>query len=151
MIFKRERAHDVIPEMLPLFEKHYKEIARYKDIPLDPDLDLYRKMEDSGVLRVFTARDAQGVLSGYAVYFIKHNPHYKSSLMAVQDILFIDPDKRGTGTKLILWCDAELQKEGVQVIAQHIKIATPYTIELFKRLGYEEVDVIMCKRLDKEI
>lgn len=150
MNFKRERAHDVIQEMLPLFEKHYIEIAHFKDIPLDPDFETYMKMEDAGILRVYTARNEQGVLIGYAVYFLKHNLHYKSSLQALQDIIFIDPAHRGVGAKLIIWCDRELKKEGVQLVCQHIKVATPHTIALFKRLGYEEIDVILGKRLDGE-
>ena len=148
MNFKREKAHDVIPEMLPLFEKHYTEIAHFKDIPLDPDLDLYRKMEDLNILRIYTARNDEGGLVGYAVYFLKHNPHYRSSFQACQDILFVDPAARGVGAKFILWCDKELKQEGVQLVTQHIKVATPHTIELFKRLGYEPIDVILAKRLD---
>lgn len=148
MNFQRERAHDVFEEMKPLFQKHWDEISHYKDIPLDPDFDMYLKMEDMGVLRVFTAREDDKTLVGYAVFFIKHNLHYKSSLQAMQDIIFIDSEHRGTGVKLILWCDRQLKSEGVQIVFQHVKVATPHTVALFKRLGYEEVDVILGKRLD---
>lgn len=149
MNFKREAAKDCLEEMKPLFVKHWQEIAHYKDILLDPDFDMYLKMEDAGVLRVFTARDDNNVLSGYAVFFIKHNIHYKQSLQAVQDIIFIDPEKRGVGAKLVLWCDRALRDEGVQVVYQHIKVSTPHTIEFFKRLNYVPVDLILAKRLDK--
>lgn len=151
MRFQRERAHDVMDEILPLLVKHWHEIAHYRDIELEPDWEMYLKMEDSGVLRVFTARDDKDDdrLVGYAVFFIKHNIHYKSSLQALQDILFIDPDHRGgTGLRLIRWTENELRKENVQIILHHLKIATPHTIELFKRIGYEPIDIIVGKRLD---
>lgn len=149
MNFRRERAHDVFEEMKPLFQKHWEEISFYKDIPLDPDFSTYLKMEDAGVLRVFTAREDDGTLVGYQVYFIKHNLHYKSSLQALQDIIFIDPSKRGMfGAKFIFWAEEQLKSYGVQLVCQHLKVATPKTIELFKRLGYSEIDLIMGKRLD---
>ena len=43
----------------------------------------------------------------------------------------------------------QLAAEGVQVCFQHIKTNTPKTIDLFRRLGYEEIDLILGKRLDK--
>lgn len=149
MNFKRERAQDVWQEMMPLMQKHWEEIAHYKDIPLDPDLETYFKMEDAGILRVFTAREDDGKLVGYAVYFIKHNLHYKSSLQALQDIIYVDPSKRGIfSPKFILWTEMQLASYGVQVVCQHIKVATPHTIEFFHKLGYSDIDLILGKRLD---
>lgn len=149
MKFARERAHDVWKDMQPLFEKHWHEIAYYRDIPLEPDYELYMKMEELGTLRVFVARDDDQKIIGYAVFFIKHNLHYKSSLQALQDIIFIDPDRRGMfGGRFILWCERELKNEGVHIVFQHIKVSTPKTIQLFERLGYEKIDMILGKRLD---
>lgn len=151
MKFQRERAHDVWGEMMPLFEKHWHEIAHYKDIMLDPDIDSYLKMEDLGGLRVFTARDDNNKMVGYAVYFVRTNPHYRMSIQAAQDIIFIDPTRRGMfGGKFILWCDEQLKNEGVQVVYQHIKVKTTNTIKLFEHLGYEPIDMILGKRLDRE-
>lgn len=148
MEFKRERAHDVWQEMIPLMEKHWEEIAHYKDIPLNPDYETYLKMEDANILRVFTARDDDGVLIGYAVFFLKHNLHYKDSYQALQDIIYVDPERRGIGARLILWSEKQLKADGVQVVCQHIKASTPHTVELFERLGYEKIDIILGKRLD---
>lgn len=148
MNFQREKAQDVFQEMIPLLQKHWEEISHYKDIPLEPDFEMYFKMEDIGMLRVFTARDTSNKLIGYAVYFVKHNMHYKSSLQALQDVIFIDPASRGTGVKFILWTEARLREEGIQLVMQHIKVATTNTIALFERLGYDKIDIILGKRLD---
>ena len=87
MKFQRQKAQDVFKEMIPLLEAHWQEIAHYKDIPLDPDFDAYFRAEDAGMLRVFTARDENDVLIGYAVFLIRFNIHYKSSKQALQDVI----------------------------------------------------------------
>jgi hypothetical protein len=56
--FQRERSVDLWPEITPLLEQHWQEIAHYKDIPLDPDVERYNAMDEQGLLRCFTARDA---------------------------------------------------------------------------------------------
>jgi len=149
MKFQRETALAVFKEIQPLLAKHWEEVSFYKDILLDPDYDSYIKMDDAGFLRVYTARDEDNVLVGYAVFFVKANLHYRQSLQALQDIIFIDPEKRGFGFKFILWTEKQLSEEGVQVVFHHIKTKTPHTIDLFRRLGYENIDMILGKRLDK--
>jgi len=150
MIFALERAKDIFEEIKPLLEKHWAEVSFYKDIPLAPDWDAYLQMDEMGVLRAYTARDDENKLVGYAVFFVRKNPHYVSSPpQAVQDIIFIDPEKRGFGVKFILWTEKQLAAEGVQVVFHHIKTNTPHTIDLFRRLGYSNIDLILGKRLDK--
>lgn len=147
--FQRETAAVTIPEMQPLLEKHWEEIAHFKDIPLEPDFELYKQLDMAGILRVFTARDeADNKMVGYAVFFVKKNPHYSSSLQAVQDVLFIDPSRRGTGGRFIAWCDRELQTEGVQAVYHHVKQEHNFG-PLLERFGYKCVDLIYTRRLDK--
>jgi len=147
MKFQREPLCDVFEEMLPLCELHYKEIAHFKDIPLNPSKEQYLKIEDSGALRVFTARDESNEIVGYGVYFVKHNIRYPSSLQAVQDVLFIHPKKRGFGMKFIAWCDEQLRNEGVQVVYHHVKANRNFG-PLLERLDYTLVDLIYARRLD---
>lgn len=147
MKFQRERIADVYEEALPLLTAHWKEIAHYQDIILNPDIETYVKMDDAGMLRAFTARDLNGILIGYAVFFVRANMHYKDSLQASQDILYIDKNKRGTGGRFILWCDEQLKAEGVQVVYHHSKVAHNFG-PLLERFGYKLVDYIYGRRLD---
>lgn len=153
MRFQREIATpELIEELKPLFEKHYLEIAHYQDIPLDPDYDQYVKVEGTGCLRVFTARefiDNAEHLVGYCIFFIRPNLHYKSSLQASQDVLFIHPSFRslGFGAKFLSFCDDELRKEGAQAVYHHVKEAHNFG-PLLKKLGYQLVDLIYARRLD---
>lgn len=145
--FQREAVADVIEEIKPLIALHWREIAHYQDIPLDPDWDFYSR---NHTIRVFTARD-NGTLVGYSVFFIAPNRHYKTSIQAVQDILFLHKDYRHgkIAYRMIKFCDCELKAEGAQVVYQHVKAAHDFG-PLLGLLDYELVDLIYAKRLDKE-
>lgn len=146
--FQRERAIDLWPEIMPLLEKHWHEIAHYADIKLEPDVKAYNWADDFGALRCFTARVGE-TLVGYAIYFVRPNLHYTSSLQASQDVLFLLPEYRGKliGAQFIAWCDAQLQAEGVQVVTQHVKAEHNFG-PLLERMGYQLVDLIYSRRLD---
>lgn len=140
---------DLYVEMYPLFEEHYEEIAHFKDIPLKPDVELYLKSQDIGLLRVFTARKEDNEMVGYNVFFTKHNGHYKDSLNASQDIIFVRKAQRGFGLKFIEWCDEQLRNEGVDVVYHHVKAAHNFGPKLEKQ-GYVLVDLIYAKKLKAE-
>lgn len=149
MNFKREiLTREFIEEAFPLFQNHYKEISKYQDIPLEPDIELYLGIENAGSLRVYTMR-LEDKLVGYAIFIVRSNMHYKSSIQAHQDILFLQKDQRGSlhGYKFIEWCDNELQKEGIQVVYHHVKTAHNFG-KLLERQGYEAIDIIYGKRLN---
>lgn len=163
--FAREPLTDALwAEVFPLLRSHWREVAAFPDIPLEPDRDLYRHAEANGALRVFTAREPNEttvrhldgqrsrqvvpLLVGYAAFFVRSNPHYKSSIQAVQDVLYLDPAYRGvSAVKFIAWCDAALAADGVQVVMQHLKVKSDHA-RLMAHLGYEPVDTIYAKRLD---
>ena len=145
--FKQEKAQECFDEALPLLKEHWEEIAHFKDIPLEPDYEFYAAAENAGILRTYTARNEEGILVGYAVYVVRNNIHYKSSIQALQDILFISKSYRGMGGRFILWCDEQLKADGVQAVYHHVKTAHNFG-RLLERLGYNLVDLIYCRRLD---
>lgn len=148
MQFQREPIRNFIDDMFPLLEKHYQEIAHYHDIELNPDLEAYLANEEAGFLRTYTIRD-HGKLVGYGVYFVRPNPHYKESLQAVQDVIYLDQPLRGNGEgmKFIAWCDEELKKDGVQVVYHHVKNKLNWGPAL-EKMGYKLMDLIYARRLD---
>lgn len=147
--FQREKAsQEFFAEALPLLTKHYLEISANQDIALEPDYEKYAQLDELDMLRVYTARDENALL-GYAVFFIHQNLHYKSSKQALQDVLYIDKDRRGFGAKFILWCDKQLKADACQVVYHHVKAKHNFG-PMLERLGYGLVDLIYSKRLDKE-
>lgn len=136
-------------EAMPLLVAHWREIAHYPDIILDPDRDQYLALEDLGVIRCFTAR-LERKLVGYAVFFVRPALHYAGSVQAYQDVLYLDPSVRGgAGIRFVRWCDEQLEKSAIQVVYHHVKHAHNFG-PLLERLGYELVDLIYARRLDKE-
>ena len=178
--FAREAFNDaLLAEMLPLLERHWAEVAHYTDIPLCVDASVYHAAEANGALRIYTARRETTVrtgpfptaqrqelnagvvpvrgqservdqLVGYAVFFVRSNPHYALSVQAVQDVIYVAPESRGnTGARLIQFADDELREEGAQAVYHHVKTAHNWG-KLLERMGYEAVDVIYAKRLDRD-
>lgn len=150
MEFQREALGiSLVAELTPLLHSHFKEISANQDIPLDPDWDAYQAVSDGGFLRIFTVRDA-GKLVGYCVFTVRRNPHYKGSVQASQDILFLSKELRGklVGFRFIKWCDEQLRADGVQVVYHHVKFAHDFG-PMLERIGYKPVDKIYGRRLDK--
>lgn len=147
-VFDEEKYSDALPELKRLIKDHWEEIAHYKDIPLDPDYDVYLQIEKSKMMRLYTIRLCS-ILVGYALFFIKANPHYKSSMQAVQDVLYLRPRYRrgGIGYRFIKWCDKQLAADGCQVVMHHVKAAHDFG-PLLNRLGYELTDYVYARRLD---
>lgn len=150
--FRIESVSDALwDELLPLLDAHYREVAHFKDIPLAPIRHQYEKIEELGLLKIFTARTTNGTLIGYAAFFVTPHMHYGSSVWANMDVLFLEPSKRGRGIAEALFEYAEglLKTFGVQVVSQHMKAAHSYG-RMLERRGYELMDLIYVKRLDRE-
>lgn len=146
MQFCLEKIKDNLEEVEPILHEHYKEIAHFQDIPLDPDYDQYIQLEDAGVTRFYVARDKDNYMIGYALFFVRHNIHYKTSLQAMQDIIYIRKQSRGIGGRFIAWCDEQLRAEGVNVVYHHVKNEHNFG-PLLEKLDYKLIDHIYGRRL----
>ena len=146
----RELLETLVIDAMPLLEKHWAELASYKDIPLELDLAQYAKAEEMGILRIYAIR-RKSVLIGYAVSILSRHAHYRSSLQAKEDVIYVDPAHRGglLGFRLVRFCDEQLRLEGVQVVHHHVKLTHPTLGHLLERMGYEAVETLYSKRLDK--
>lgn len=146
--FQREPIRALWAELWPLLVAHWEEIATWPDIPLDPDREAYAEADDAGLLRLYTARDAAGLLVGYAAYVVRTHLHYRHSKQAVQDVVYLRPEcRRGRiGRQLLEYGDAQLAGEGVQVVYQHVKLTHNFG-PLLERLGYEHVENVYARRL----
>jgi GNAT superfamily N-acetyltransferase len=149
MQFSEERLADIRQEIEPILYRHWQEIAWNKDkIPLDVDWDRYDALADNGSFVCYTAR-IDGKLVGYSAYFLAYHLHYKSTLFANNDVLYIDREYRGGGgAKFIKWCEERLSEKGVQVHGLHIKKCFDWSA-LAVRLGFEPIDTILLKWVGK--
>lgn len=151
--FKRESFSAVYPEAKPLLALHHQEIAYYQDIPLAVDEAGYQALDEAGKLRVYTARNVDGKLVGYAAYIVGPNAHYMTSgVQAKQDVLFVHPDYRGgrVGLRFVDCIEDALRIDGVQVVYNHSKVKHQALARILEYRGHELVEVIHAKRLDRK-
>lgn len=141
-----ESFKDIWNEIEPIIKDHWEEIAHYKDIPLNVDKNQYFELDGSEYMKTFTARE-DGVLVGYNIFFIRHNMHYKNSLQAINDVIYIKKEKRGFGKYFIKWCDDELRNIGIQLVGYHIKFSHDWS-KVLDKMGYDKPEFTMIKRLD---
>lgn len=147
--FQCEPVLEVKPEMEPMLIDHYQELTMHRDkIKLAPDWELYDKMEKVGTFYLLTARDSDtNDLIGYSAWFVKPHIHYKETIVAANDVLFLRKDHRVgmTGIKLIKYSEQEMKKYAHK-ITWHVK-GEPDFRPILHRLGYIDEDVIVGKML----
>ena len=72
-----------------LFQEHYEEIARNKEVMvLKPNWPQYYAVEKAGALFVHVATQADEII-GYSVNFVQHHFHYADLKYCQNDVLFI--------------------------------------------------------------
>ena len=134
-------------ELEPLLFRHYLAISAWPDVPLEPDRAKYDLLEQAGVLRIFTTRQSR-TLVGYAAFLVDMHIHYSSVRIALQDVLWIDPEcRRSTiAHDLIRTTEEALEHEGVHLIMHYSKVKFPIG-HFLRRMGYDLTDHIYAKRI----
>lgn len=145
--FQQELLCEVVQEVQPLLDLHYRELCLHRDvIELDPQWREYAILEQMGRFVVFTARD-DGRLIGYNAFFLNKHMHYGGFTVAQNDVLFLHPEQRRGTTALKFLDDTEARCKalGAQKITYHIKLALDWRPILHRR-GYADEEV-MCAKL----
>lgn len=135
--YQVETFEQCIEDIKPLLKAHYREICSHPELlVLDPDYDRYRQIEDAGMLRIFTARMGAELI-GYFISVVMPHIHYRQTVYAHNDILYLDPAHRGgrTGYKLFVEAIRDLKRGGADVVVIHMKTAHPFR-PLLSRLGF---------------
>lgn len=145
MDFAVETVDQCVGDIPPLLQAHWEEVALYRDqIPLEPDFDRYRQIESNGALVVVTAR-SEGELRGYSVFLLHQHLHYKSCLVASNDVIFMDRRCRGVaGMRLIDQSERILVERKADRILWHVKPSNDWSAVLAAR-GYVQEEIVMGK------
>jgi len=141
--YQVEALAEMRDEVLCLIDRHYEEIAQFKDAQkLDPDWEAYEALERAGKLWVMTVRDCD-VLVGYIVMVINRNLHYKQLLMATEDIHFLLPAYRKglTGYRLLARAKQAMRDRGAGMVVMRCKADKSHGA-LFERLGGKLSDLV---------
>lgn len=123
MIYSVEDTFEVLDEFLPLTRKAWNEVDQLKGVmDLDPNLEAYKQLNDSGQLRLYTIREEDSkVMVGYALYLIQPVLHCKGQFSAISDVMYIEPEYRKLGTTLLTLVQEDLKLEGVKWFSFTVK------------------------------
>jgi len=151
-VSKTEIKLATVDEMLAkasvLFEEHYEEIARNKEVmKLKPDEKAYRNLEEANQIFILSAWQ-DDVLIGYSVNFVLNHPHYADLLLAQNDLLYIKKEMRGSraGLRLIKETETHATSLGCKLMLWHAKENTALNA-ILPRLKYGVQDIIYSKEL----
>jgi len=145
-----ETLADVRDECEDLIAEHWREIAVWQDIPLDPEWPMYEALEKSQRLFIYTVRTDNGKLVGYAVFLLRNHLHYKKHIWALNDIVFVHPDYRDgrIGRRLVQFWEHDLKARGVHVVHVNVKIGHPALDLVLRFEKYKTVESGLEKRLN---
>jgi len=114
--FQIEKWSDVLPELLPMFNALWAEVAIDKDFFVaECGQDKYKALENLNMLHLVTAR-CDKTLAGFFLMFLTPNAHYQSAgLMAFTDMYFLKPEyRRGNiGIRMFSFMEKTLREKGV--------------------------------------
>jgi GNAT superfamily N-acetyltransferase len=148
MEFSEETLCQCLDEAGPLLIDHWENIALNKDtIALDPLWDTYRKLEETGNLKIITARQEKKLV-GYAAYVISPSLHYSDQIIADADVFWLDPDYRKgmAGMRLFKHAEKVLKSYGVTRVLNKVKIHFDVG-KVFERMGYDPIERVYSKSL----
>jgi hypothetical protein len=145
MIFSNELLTSILPELQEMFWQNNEETGMLGQESFDPDVDKYLAMEAMGVAKLFIAR-AEGKLVGYCMMLVMPHPHYKKTVVAFQDVLFMVSERRGIGSvRFIKWIDEFCRSLGADNISRTVSSKKDFSRTLM-RMGYEEVETSYVRR-----
>jgi GNAT superfamily N-acetyltransferase len=117
--------------------------------PLHVDWPTYITLCRRGELLLFTARDENDKLLGFAMYYIHRHLQHMDHTNAACVTLLVKMDQRGKGVGKALMHEAEavLKDRGVNYVTHQFR--TCYDVEpLFPKLGYRLVEYAYMKELN---
>lgn len=132
----------------PLFQEHYEEIARNKDLmKLNVNWPLYEELNDKQALFVYLAmRD--NVCIGYSLNLITSHLHYADLMYALNDVLFVKKEFRGgrLGLQLIKATEDHARSLGCKMLLWHAKENTALA-KLLPKLKYGVQEIMYSKEI----
>lgn len=155
MVFEEARFADLYPEMWPLLLRNWRETGVDQDtVPLEPNVALYQAIEGAGNMLLLAAR-VDGVLVGYACYFIMPSLHHPLRV-AQSDVVYLLPEyRRGSaGLRLLRAVERALAARGVDVVSTGVKAFFANAQGrgqdvLMRRLGYRHTENVFMKRVGR--
>jgi len=133
---------------LELLDEHYDELCVDKGaLRLDPAWDRYESLIASGAMFALCVWIGSELI-GYSACLVQPHLHYRRSIWAYNDVLFVRKQhRRGTiGVRLIKATEEEAAKRGANVMAWHAKEGTALQ-EILPSMSYRLQETIYTRNL----
>lgn len=144
-VIRAERMADILPELHPLHEAHWRETEGYRHgFALNPDYLRYQAIERAGGLIQFTARKG-GELAGNLRLFLSHSLHTQTSLVT-EDTIFLKPEHRGgfLPMAMLRFAEKAVVGLGAQEIRSNSKLVNRADV-LMRRMKYQPFAIQFAK------
>jgi hypothetical protein len=113
LTFHVERLRDVAEEAILLMREHARELGLFDEPwPLRPKFNELAQAIDDGAAVWVSAREADGLLCGYAVFTLSHSILFDGLTMASCDMLHLKQVSRRRLKRFMRFCEAELRGRG---------------------------------------
>ena len=147
-----EMKHGIVELMkqnLELGRKQSRELTKWPELmQFSPDFEKYEVAERAGTLLVLVAVE-NGRLLGYSVNIIGAHLHYKDSVASFNDLLYLDPEYRGSGlgAELMDHTKAAAKERGTLIQTWHAKPNTTLNRILAESPTAEMLEISYTEKL----
>lgn len=148
MKFQEEFWDEFIEGVQEYLEEQFKEVGVHAEaLTFDPDYELYEQGSLAGKCIFFTAKVDDKTV-GYSVWWIGSHSYYRSHVVGISDLIYMNPEYRGPDAmEFIQWCEEELySRHGVDMISIGMHIKKDFS-SMLEHLGYEKTAVTCTKYL----
>jgi hypothetical protein len=146
---QRESFHVIAHELPDLMADFHSDITKDQALPpMNINYDAYRRIENAGMLRVFTVRWG-GALVGTLMFLVSPSLHHAEHKWASSDNFWISPGARrpGVSLRLVRFAEATLGEEGVFAVRYGAKTLRPALSRILEHEGYTAVEIVHQKVL----
>ena len=147
--YQQETLETFLPDSKPLFDVFYDEIAQNKDdIPAGFNTEFYKHLESRNRFKIYTIRDNDKLI-GFSFWILFYHPHFKTSLTATSDLIFVLQEYRKGlfGYKFLKNSLNQIKKHNPQRILIGVKPNNDFG-KILERLGASHFETVYSFKLE---
>jgi GNAT superfamily N-acetyltransferase len=148
MIGVERYSEEFARELLPLLRKNWRESPSYEEgLEADPNFEMYRRLDQAGVLLCLTLRDdTDARLLGYVVYIVSPSTHHRTITVGRGDVMFIENGHRAKAKEMLNTAEKFLRGRGVRRLGWSVD-RDGSLHRLLLSVGFYEDEVVLEKKL----
>lgn len=147
---------DLAAEITPLGQECWDECSEIKKdtcafhgqrgLAIDPNNEMYLRLQSLDLLIAMTMRTEDGLLIGYSLLITYYSLHMKEELCGNVDTFYVQPAHRKYMPRFMSHVEGELLSRGVSIVGWPVTMSGKL-FEILKKRGYIADDVIMELKL----